>query len=95
MIIIGARFRKDVNNAGAGPAHFGGEFVGCNLKLAHAVLREVHQRTAHHLIIIVSTIDGDVAATPKSPRRRYLQRVGLGRVEVGGGAIAWNEKGKL
>src|SRR5437773_5652959 len=65
VVIICAGLGDDVDDAGAGPADFGGEFVRCNLKLAHAILRQIGQRSAYHLVVVVPAVDGDVAAAAK------------------------------
>src|SRR6266571_654803 len=77
VVIIRARLDDDVDDAGAGPADFSGEFVRCNLKFADAILRQIGQRSAYHLVIVVPAVDGDVAATAKCACRRDFQSVGF------------------
>src|SRR5712664_3529417 len=53
MQIIGSRLGDNVDDAGAGPAHLGCEFVGGDLKLCHSILWEVGQRSADDFVIVI------------------------------------------
>src|SRR6266576_3924010 len=65
VVIVCARFGDDVDDAGTGAPHFGGEFVGRNLELLNAVLGKVHQRAAYHLVVVIRAVNVDVTATPE------------------------------
>ena len=69
MVVVGTRLGDDVDDAGAGAAHFTGEFVGCNLEFLDAVLWEVHQCAANNLIVVVAAVDGNIAAAAEGSRR--------------------------
>src|SRR2546422_3348435 len=62
VIVICAGLGDDVDDAGAGPADFSGEFVRRNLELADAIFRQIGQRSPYHLVVVVPAVDGDVAA---------------------------------
>ena len=92
VVVVCARLGDYVDDAGAGAAHFGGEFVGRNLELLHAVLGEVHQGAAHHLVVVIRAVNVDVAAAPEGAGRRHLQGIGFRRVEIGSRPVAGNQK---
>src|SRR5262249_34460771 len=71
------------------------ELVGSDLELPHTILRKIHQRSAHYLIIVVAAVYGDVAATTESACGRYFQSVRFCGVEVGRWAVARNQKGEF
>src|SRR5687767_2618011 len=95
VVVVGARLGDDVDDAGAGAAHLGGELVGGDLELLHAVLREVHQRSADHFVVVVGAIYGDVATATKGAGRRSLQRVRLRGIIVRGRPVSWQQEGQL
>ena len=92
---VGPGARDDVDNAVSGAANLGSEASRGDLKLGDGIFREVRKRPTDNLIVIVGAIDEDVAPAPKGTGRADFNGVGLGRVEVGRRAIAWQQEGKL
>ncbi len=68
MQLVAAGASDHVNDAVPGTAHLCGESRGGNLKLGNGVLRQVAQRSADDLVVVVATIDGDVAAATEAAR---------------------------
>ena len=92
---IGSGPRDDVDDAVARAADLGGESSGRNLKLLNRVLGQIRERSANHLVVIVSAIDGDIAAASKAAGRADFKRVGLGGVERRRRAITRQQIGEL
>ena len=81
VILVGSCLADDINDAGPGAAHLGGEPSRRDLKLLHRVFREIRQRSADHLVVVVATIHGNIAALAKAARGAHFESVGLGRIE--------------
>jgi hypothetical protein len=90
VIVVGAGFRDDVDDAAAGAAGFGGEAGGGDLKFLNGVLRKVGERAANDFVVVVAAVDGDVAAAADAAGRADFERVRLGGIEIRRGAIAGN-----
>jgi len=71
------------------------ESGGGNLELLDRIFREVGQRPSHHLVVIVSAIDRNIAAAPKAAGGTYLKGVGLGWVKGGAGRFPRNQIGQF
>lgn len=81
MNTIAARAGNDIDDAISGTSKLCCKTRGSDLELADGVFRQIAQCSAYDLIVIVPTIDRDVAAPPEPTRGAHLQRVGLGRVK--------------
>ena len=73
----------------------GGEAVGRHLKFLHGVLRDVLQRAADDVVVVVHAVDGDVAAASRLTGRRHDHRLRLGGIEVGRRRVARGQKREL
>ena len=80
---IAARLRHGIDHRARRPAKLRGEPVGRDLKFLHRVLRDILQRPAHHVVVVVHAVDGDVAAAAGLSSRRHNHRLRFGRIEVG------------
>ena len=60
--------RHHVHGRGRRPALLGREAVGRDLELLDGVLRQVGERTAHHVVVVVLPVDRDVAAAAELAR---------------------------
>src|SRR5713101_4151524 len=95
MQVISSRLGDDIDDAGAGPAHLGREFVGGDLKLCDSILWEVGQRSAYHFVVVVAAVNADVPSSAKGTGRGDLQGVCFRRIKVGCGPITRDEVGQL
>ncbi len=95
MVFVSARFCYHIDDAVAGPAHFGGEASCSNLKFLDRILRKICEGAAHNLIIVVATIDGDISSTAKPACRADFESVRFRWVEVRCGPVARDEVGEL
>src|SRR5512146_2528669 len=57
--------------------------------------RNVHQRSAHDIVVIVSTVDGDVAAAPKLSGGRDHDGMLVCGIEIRGERMARRKQGQL
>ena len=71
---VAARAGHDVDGRAGGPAKVGGETVGGDLEFLHRVLRDVVQRSADHVVVVVHAVDRDVAAAAELPGRGDRRR---------------------
>ena len=92
---VTARPGHDVDDRAGRSTKVGGKTAGRDLELLHALLDDVEQRPAHHVVVVVHPVDGDVAAAAELPGRRDDHGVGLGRIEVRRRRVAGHEKGQL
>ncbi len=60
---------------------FRGKAIRHELKFLHRVLRQVLQRTANHVVVVVHSVDRDVAAAPQPAGRRDDYRLRLRGIE--------------
>src|SRR2546426_9099102 len=95
MQIIGSRLGDNVDDAGAGPAHLGGEFVGGDLKLCHSILWEIGQRSADDFVIVIAAVNTDVPSAAEGAGRGDLQGVCFRRIKGGCGSVTRDEVGQL
>jgi len=90
-----SRLCGNVDDTGGGTPDFCCVFVGGNLKLCDSLFREVHQRSAHHFVVVVGAIDDDVAASSVRPCRRNLHRVCFGGIKARRRAVPRNQKRQI
>ena len=76
----------------AGAPRFRREPLRRDLELLHRLLGDVLQRPAHHVVVVVGAVDGDVAAATELPRRGDHDDVRLGRIEIRGRRVAGHEQ---
>ena len=93
--LIGAGLRDHVDHRRRRAAGFRGEAVGRDLELLHRLLRDVLERPADDVVVVVGAVDHDVAAAADLPGRRDHDAVRLGRVEVGGRRVAGHQQRQL
>ncbi len=91
VILVGAAFGHNINDAGSGTARFGRELRRRNLKFRDGILREVGERSADYVVVVVAAVHGDVAAAADATVRADFQRVRLGGVEIRRRAVAGHE----
>ncbi len=92
---VGARARDDVDDRRGRAAEVGAEAVGRDLKLLHGIDRQVQQRSADHVVVVVLAVDGDVAAASHLPGGGDQHAVGLRRIEDRCGRVAGHEQRQL
>ena len=92
---VGAAARHHVDRGGRRAALLGRVAVRRHLELLHRVLRQVGERTAHHVVVVVLSVDRDVAAAPRLAGRRDRHHVRLGRVEVRRRRVARQQEREL
>src|SRR5207245_2395068 len=74
---------------------FSGKTIRRNLEFRHSVLRNVNERPAHSVVVIVRPVNRDIAAAPELTGRRDDDTACLGRIEVRRGSVAGNEQGEF
>ena len=79
---VAARARHHVDDRSGRPAELRREPVRRDLEFLHGILRDVLQRPADHIVVVVHPVDGDVAAAAGLAGRRHDDRLRLGRIEV-------------
>ena len=92
---VGSSLGDDVDDAVSRATNLGGESCSGNLKLLDGVGREVGERAANYLVVVVAAIDSNVAASSKAACRADLQGVRFCWIEGRCGTIAWYEIGEL
>ena len=93
--LVGARLGHDVDRRRCRAPRFRREAVGGDLELLHRLLRDVLQRPADDVVVVVGAVDHDVAAAPELTGRRDRDGVRLGRVEVRRRRVARHEQRQL
>ena len=71
------------------------EPVRRELKFLHGVLRQILQRPADDIVVVVRAVDGHVAAATELAGRRDQNGVRFRRIEVRRGRIAGDEERQL
>ena len=92
---VAARAGDDVDGRAGRASKVRGKPAGGDLELLHALLDDVEQRPAHHVVVVVHAVDGDVAAAAELPGRRDDHGVGLGRIEVRRRGVAGDQQRQL
>lgn len=95
MRSVAARTRHDVYDRGARPPEFCGKAIRRHLKSLDRILRDVLQRSADDIFVVVHAVDGHVSATTRLARGRDDDRLRFGRIEVGSRRVAGGQKGQL
>ena len=93
--LVAAAARHHVDRGGRRAALLGREAVRRHLELLDRVLRQVGERPAHHVVVVVLAVDRDVAAASELAGRRDRDHVRLGRVEVRRGRVARQQEREL
>ncbi len=92
---VAARAGDDVDGRAGRASKVRGKPAGGDLELLHALLDDVEQRPAHHVVVVVHAVDGDVAAAAELPGRRDDDGVGLGGIEVRRRRVAGHQQRQL
>lgn len=88
MILVRSGLGDDVDNAIARTSDLRGE-SGCrNLKLLDRIFREIGERASNYLVVVVTTVDGDVTASTEATCRANFEGVRLCRIERWRGAVS-------
>jgi hypothetical protein len=85
----------NIDDRSGGAAVLGGKAVRHQLKLLHRVLREILQRTAHHVVVVIHPVERDVSAASQAPGRRDDHRLCLRGIERGGRRVTRRQKRQL
>ena len=93
--LIAAGLCHDVDCRRRRTARFRREAVGGDLELLHRLLRDVLQRPADDIVVVVRAVHHDVAASPELAGRRDGHRVRFGRVEIRRRRVPRHEQGQL
>ena len=92
---VATRAGHDIDDRAGRSAQLRGEPIRPYLKFLDGILRDVHQRPTHDIVVVIHAVDGDVAPAPGLPGGRHDDRLRLGRVEVRRRRAARCEKREL
>ena len=92
---VAPRLRDHRDRGSRRAALLGGEPVRRDLELLNGVERQVRERAAHDVVVVVLAVDADVPPAAELAGGRHGEAVRLGGIEVRRGRIAGHEQAQL